>query len=136
MEKISLISLLFIFTSCSNRYDVPSSILQKQEMGDILWDMVQAQNLALQLRMKDSTVDVSGTALELTNEVYRLHKISKAEFDKSYGWYMSRPDLLRVVIDSVYVQRTRENTGRIQMRYDKRKQDSIRAKFLKNAKSL
>lgn len=134
--KYSLLFLSLLVLSCTSRYKVPEDIIQQQKMADIMWDVVTAQTLATELNIKDSSVSVAATAVRLTSEVYRIHGINKAEYDKSYAWYLNRPDLFRVVFDSLYTQQQRNNVPTLQKRYDRMKQDSLRSKFLKNAKGL
>ena len=105
-------------------------------MGALLWDIIQAQTFAKELHNRDSTLNLSKTSLALVDKVYSLHNVSKKEFDKSYTWYQSRPDVFRVVFDSLYTQQQRNNVSFLQKRYDYLKRDSLREKFQKNAKDV
>ncbi len=136
MNRSIIFILLLFCVSCTNRYDVPSGIIQKDKMGDIMWDLIQAQTFAKEVHNKDTSLSLSKTSLTFTEQVYRVHHISKKEFDESYKWYQSRPDILRVVFDSLYTQKQRDNVRFIQKKYDNLGQDSLRTKFLKNAKDL
>lgn len=101
-----------------------------------MWDLIQAQTFAKEMHNKDTSLSLSKTSLTFTEQVYRVHHISKKEFDKSYEWYQSRPDILQVVFDSLYTQKQRDNVKFIQKKYDNLRQDSLRTKFLKNEKDL
>jgi len=45
--------------------------------------------------------------LKLYEEVFRLHKVSRDEFRKSFQFYQDRPDLIRVMFDSLLAKGNR-----------------------------
>jgi hypothetical protein len=96
-----MLVLLFL-TGCSDKDNVPSGILSRSDMQDVLWDMAQADQYAAIYVSKDSArVDVKTETLKLYEQVFRLHQVSREEFEKSYKYYMGRPELVRGMLDSL-----------------------------------
>ena len=97
-----LICLLFFFYACSKKDKIPSDIIGKEKMEFVLWDMIQADRFAAQFLLKDSAKkDIRTETLVLYERVFSLHKISREQFEKSYKYYLSRPDITKVIFDSL-----------------------------------
>jgi len=79
-------------------------------MKSVLWDVMRAQSLAREIALKDSTVDLAIKTKSLTQKVFEIHKIDSAQFIESYNWYMKHPTHLKLIFDSMYVQKERENS--------------------------
>jgi hypothetical protein len=101
--------LLFCFIiSCANKNSIPSDIIPKNEMQKVLWDMIQADQFSKQFILKDSAKkNVSAETVKLYDQVFQIHHITKDDFRKSYQFYISRPDILKVVFDSLSAQGNR-----------------------------
>jgi len=71
-------------------------------MQNILWDMIQADQYARQFIKKDSAKkNVREETLKLYQEVFLIHHITKDQFQKSYQFYITRPDLTKIIFDSL-----------------------------------
>ncbi len=117
---------LFIFIfSCSSKDKAPSTIIQPKDMKSILWDVMSAQNLATALQMKDSSINAIAETKALTQKVFEIHKITPADFDKSYNWYVKHPEAMKLIFDSLYTQKQRENNLQTKV---KNLQDSLQKK--------
>ena len=67
--------------------------------------MIQADQYSKQFIIKDSAKkNVSIETMKLYDEVFHIHHITKDEFQKSYQFYIGRPDILKVVFDSLTAQ--------------------------------
>jgi predicted neuraminidase len=84
-------------------------VIQPKEMQSILWDVMRAETLASEMARKDSSVDVAIETKSLSQKVFNIHKTDSARFNKSYNWYVKHPDLLKIIFDSLYSQKEREN---------------------------
>lgn len=99
--------LLLLFTmlstlSCGNSKRIPDDIIPKEKMENIFWDMIMADRLAAQYILKDSAIkDVKKESFMVYDKVFQTHRISQEEFIKSYKYYISRPDISRVIFDSL-----------------------------------
>jgi hypothetical protein len=102
-----IFSLLLL--SCNSEDKPPSKIIQPKEMKSILWDVMRAQTLANEIAKKDSSVNAVTETKLLSAKVFSIHKTDSADFNESYNWYVKHPDVLKLIFDSLYVQKQREN---------------------------
>jgi hypothetical protein len=94
--------------SCGKSNKPPSSLIQPKEMQSILWDVMRAETLATEIARKDSAVPVAIETKSLSQKVFNIHKTDSAKFNKSYNWYVKHPDVLKIIFDSLYIQKERE----------------------------
>ena len=98
-----------VLLSCNSEDKPPSKIIQPKEMKSILWDVMRAQTLANEMAIKDSSVNAVTETKLLSAKVFSIHKTDSADFNESYNWYVKHPDVLKLIFDSLYVQKQREN---------------------------
>ncbi len=108
MSRVTLAILLIAIFSCKNKKDIPSDVLKPEKMQLVLWDMIRADQLSQEILLHDSSRKVQPENLKLYSKVFQAHKISNEKFKTSFAFYQDRPDLLRVIFDSIHVKRTRE----------------------------
>jgi hypothetical protein len=93
-----ILSLLF---SCSSRDKKKPVILTQQKMEKIIWDIMQVDEFANSYISRDSLKDLNKERLQLYLKVFQLHKVSKDDFNASMKYYSSKPDLMKVIFDSL-----------------------------------
>ena len=98
---ISFLFLSFALVSCSNDKEIPKKIIPQKEMQTILWDLLLADRYASQYISKDTTKHIKIENLKLYDQVFQIHKITKAQFIESFDYYLQRPDLTKVMFDSL-----------------------------------
>jgi len=98
-----ILVLLAIF-SCSEN-DQKKNILPEKEMKEIMWDMMRADQYVAAFLLKDSTHNKKDQSIELYEQIFHIHKITREQFKTSFDYYSSRPDLLRPIIDSLAKRR-------------------------------
>jgi hypothetical protein len=103
MKKFFIIALLSsLIYACSDKDKLPKGVLTKQQMREVMWDMIRAgEFLNGFVFNKDSSLNKIAESEKWYAKVYRLHKISKAEFEKSYAYYNVRPALMKEMLDSL-----------------------------------
>lgn len=106
-----LITFVFIvgILSCSGKRDVPASIIKPVKMQAIMKDLflvdaVNTERLSRAYQFQFAEENKAGY-----ERVFQLHKITRKEFEDSYNYYVSHPDFLEEIIDSVSSQLTRES---------------------------
>jgi len=110
MMRLFLLCLsVFVFSlvSCTDKDKVPSGVLSKNEMQRVIWDMMQAERYTATF-LKDSTKNTKAETFKLYAQVFAIHGITKDQFVKSYKFYMSRPDIARVMFDSLASKANRQ----------------------------
>jgi hypothetical protein len=105
--------LLFVFiimllsAGCTNQYKIPGDILPKNKMEKVLWDMILADRYSTLILAKDSTKDIKHESFILYEQVFSVHKITRDEFIKSFKYYLDRPDISQVMLDSLATKANR-----------------------------
>lgn len=133
---ITGLSLAILITACSDKTRVPSDVLDREDMEAVMWDMIQADRYATMFFPSDSTKrkDIKTETLKLYDQVFKIHDITQEEFVKSYKFYLTRPDISKVMFDSIYVRanRIREEENMARQR-EQQKKDSIAGLKLKDS---
>jgi len=108
MRIIAGLLCIVLIAGCSEKDSIPSDVMGKEEMGSVLWDMMQADQYATTYLIKDSSkVNVKMETLKLYEEVFRLHKVTREEFRKSFQFYQDHPDITRVLFDTLIARGNR-----------------------------
>lgn len=102
MRLFLLCLSVFVFSlvSCTDKDKIPSGVLSKNKMQQVIWDMMQAERYTATF-LKDSTKNTKAETFKLYAQVFAIHGITKDQFVKSYKFYMGRPDIARVMFDSL-----------------------------------
>jgi hypothetical protein len=100
--------IIGLVCACSNKDNAPSGVIPKEKMEAVLWDMIQAERYTSAYFAKDTTKSIKLENLKLYSQVFEIHQVNKEEFIKSYKFYLSRPDISRVMFDSLATRANRE----------------------------
>ncbi|HKC37893.1 MAG TPA: DUF4296 domain-containing protein, partial [Chitinophagaceae bacterium] len=97
---------LFILLStvvfgCVRNNKIPKEIIRQNEMRKIMWDLMRADAYVADFIMKDSTCDWKAESAILYEKIFDIHSTTRETFKKSLAFYESRPDLLKVIADSL-----------------------------------
>lgn len=101
--------LILVSIACTNKDKIPKDVLSHDEMEKVMWDMVQADRFSSQFLERDSAAkkNIKIETLQLYERVFQIHKITKDEFVHSFQFYLSRPDLNRVLFDTMAARANR-----------------------------
>jgi hypothetical protein len=103
--------LLLTGIGCSDKNSVPSGILSREKMENVLWDMIQADQYSTLYLAKDSAhINTKMENLRLYEQVFLLHQVTREEFRKSYQYYLDHPALNQVLFDSLISRGNRLRT--------------------------
>ena len=117
-RTIIYIMFWLVFVSCGSDTKIPSDILQPAEMSNILWDIMRSQTLGYEIARKDSSVREAIEVKALSQKVFKIYRIDSTYFNKSYNWYIQHPTILKVIFDSMYVQKERENNLKLEKKME------------------
>src|SRR5687768_12776585 len=103
MKKPGIIILMIIlFASCSNKQEIPSNVLPPDKMEQVLWDMMRAdQYLGIYVFNRDTSKNRINESLEYYHRIFKLHQVTKEQFDRSYTFYRAHPILFKAIMDSI-----------------------------------
>ncbi len=99
-----------------------------------MWDLMRADAYVSDFIMKDSTRDKKAESAIFYEKVFALHSTNQEAFNKSMAFYESRPDLLKIITDSL-----RSDEKKVQTYQDYKKpqqQTDTTAKKIKPNKNL
>jgi hypothetical protein len=100
---------LFLFmAACSNRGGIPGDIIPPDSVRGILKDIIIAEKYSDIYISKDSlSPDKKKARQELLDAIFKIHHTTREEFKKSLSFYESRPDLSKIIFDSLAVEANR-----------------------------
>ena len=109
MRYLLLFAFIIGIFSCSGKRDVPANIIKPVKMQAIMKDLflidaVNTERLSRAYQFQFAEENKSGY-----ERVFQLHKVTRKEFEDSYNYYVSHPDFLEEIVDSVSSQLTRES---------------------------
>ena len=119
MKKILVPVVILLFFSCRNKVEVPQGILPHKDMEKIMLDLIKADEIVNQQSYSDSAKSIRAKREILYQKVFQIHKVSKETFKKSFTFYQNRPDLLKIVLDSMYSEVKRENEDSLHIKKPK-----------------
>jgi hypothetical protein len=125
MKNFFFFITCFVLFSCSGKNKVPADIIQQKEMQKILWDVITAQTLSAEMARKDSAMNEIAETRILTQKVFEIHHITSSQFDESYSWYTSHPELMRIMFDSLGAQNQRQHNLQMKQVYKPFRKDSL-----------
>lgn len=120
MKLLLFIFSVFFFSGCIRDNKIPKGILPQNEMRKVMWDLMRADAYVSEVIMKDSTCNKQAESAILYEKVFQIHATTKETFLKSMAFYESRPDLLKLVMDSL---RSDEKKVQEYQNYIKRPED-------------
>lgn len=93
--------LTIFFSACVRNNKIPKGIIAQNEMRKLMWDLMRADAYIADFVMKDSSRDQKAESAKLYEQVFTIHSTSEDVFKRSLAFYQSRPDLLKVITDSL-----------------------------------
>ena len=125
MNRVLTIALVAaLFFSCS-KSKVPSGILEPEKMQEVFWDFIRADVYANEIIRQDTTKNVELENAKLQAQVFKLHKVTKEEFYKSYEYYLNHQQLMKSMVDTMMVRQQKLNEVKIDTTFNKGIQDKI-----------
>src|SRR5215203_1068221 len=91
----------YCLVACSQDDAVPKNVLPPKKMEAVLWDFLLADETADYFVQKDSSVTALTRHAGFYEQLFQIHKITKADFKRSLQFYESHPRLLKPIFDSL-----------------------------------
>lgn len=70
-------------------------------MTNVLWDLMLADELVAQTLPADTGTIRFDTSMVLYGQIAQAHNTTQAQFKKSLNYYKTRPDLMKVILDTL-----------------------------------
>lgn len=111
MRRITPLLLLLAFAgACKKNNKIPDGILKPDKMQAVLWDVIKADAYTTTFIKKDSSKNAANENQQLQQEIFAIHKITKADFYNSYEYYKTKPAVFKKLMDSMIAQEERKKT--------------------------
>ena len=111
MKRLPVFFIMILFAACSNRSSVPGDIIPMDSMTVIMKDIIIANEYSLVNIPKDSTKkDKILANQQLLDGVFKIHHVTRESFQNSFQFYESRPDMNKVIFDSLSAYANRHKT--------------------------
>ena len=101
MIRFASVIFCFLLICCSPKEPIPNEVFPVKKMQAVLWDVMRADEIANYYKAKDSTIDLLSKHIQLYDTIFSIHKVTKEDFKRSLQFYQSRPDLLKIILDSL-----------------------------------
>ena len=101
MRVLLIAFILLNAIACNKRDRKEAVILPKDKMEKVIWDMMVVDEYVNVHVSKDTLKDLNQERLKLYQKVFRLHHISRADFNASLKHYSTKPDVMKVIFDSL-----------------------------------
>ncbi|MEO5683846.1 MAG: DUF4296 domain-containing protein [Chitinophagaceae bacterium] len=122
MRRFSFLLLITALLASCGSSKVPADIIPVHKMETILWQLMQSDEYVNTLLVKDSTKKSSTERMKIYQQVFDFNKTSMGEFKKSYHFYMTHPDITKVIFDSITARASRERIELYKPKPDSAKQ--------------
>ncbi len=99
MRRLAIIVLIALV--CCKKKSSDNEILQIEDMKTVMWDMNMADEWFNQIPTTDSLHKTRSQNIQLYEQVFVSHSITKKQFYNSYQYYQTRPDKMKILLDSV-----------------------------------
>ena len=103
MKFFLFIILIISNFACIRDNKVPKDVIPQNQMRKIMWDLMRADAYVTDFIVKDSIRDKKAESAKLYEKIFEIHATTQETFKKSLAFYQSRPDLFKVVSDSLRV---------------------------------
>ena len=103
MRFFLFIILIILNFGCIRDNKVPKDVIPQNQMRKLMWDLMRADAYVTDFVMKDSTRNKKAESVKLYEEIFGIHATTRETFKKSLTFYQSRPDLFKVISDSLRI---------------------------------
>ena len=108
MKNFMLIFSLCLLVSCTSKNDRPEGVLKPEKMQDVFWDYIRADVYVSEFMKNDSSKNPDLENARLQEKIFKLHHITREDFNKSYTWYTNHKEFMTALMDSMIIRKQRE----------------------------
>jgi Domain of unknown function (DUF4296) len=102
VKRIFIFGLCMYLTSCTNRTSIPKDVIPIDSMQNLMKDLVMASEYVSKFVSPDTSIkDKTKANQDLMEIIFKIHHVTRAEFKHSLTFYESRPDLNKLIFDSL-----------------------------------
>lgn len=99
---LPLLAGLWLIMSCGSKDALPKDVMPREKMQVVMYDLMRSTEfLNTYVFSKDSNINKQAESQKWHDKVFEIHKISRADFERSFTYYKTHPELMRVLMDSL-----------------------------------
>lgn len=110
MRIVALVLSLVVVSACSSR-PVPQGVLAPDQMRPIVYDLIRSDELVNNYLLRDTSLKADEQHIKMYEQVFKIHKISRDEFYKSFSYYQAHPDVNKLLLDSLLSYSNRKQSA-------------------------
>lgn len=107
MRLYFIIILFALISGCKD--PEPKGLLPRDKMEAVLWDYLKNDIYTFEY-LKDSLHDDTLINMNLQKKIFARHHVTKEQFNLSYDYYISKPKVLKLMLDSVVARQKRNDS--------------------------
>ncbi|MEX1203212.1 MAG: DUF4296 domain-containing protein [Ferruginibacter sp.] len=104
MRSLLYLTLVHLFVVSCSKSKVPDGVLGPEKMQAVYWDYIRADVFAKEMLSKDSLNNIDSFNIQLQQQLFEKHNITKETFYKSYEYYISHQLLMKDMLDTMQVR--------------------------------
>jgi hypothetical protein len=104
---------IIILAACNSNKKGDHPALTKSEMVPVVYQLMLTDEYTTQMKMRDSNLVLKNIRENKYEQVFRLNKTNRTDFESSYQYYLGHPDELKIIFDSVEATATRKRIERM-----------------------
>ncbi|MBX3240164.1 MAG: DUF4296 domain-containing protein [Chitinophagaceae bacterium] len=101
MRMLFFVCMMCLLAACSHDTKVPKGILPPERMGNILFAVTMAEEFVNGYVARDSSRNKEQELQKEYQKVFLVYEVSREDFEKSYAYYRSQPEIFKVLLDSL-----------------------------------
>jgi hypothetical protein len=118
--RLILAFFLVLLFSCGNKDKLPEGVLGTVKMEKVMTDVMMSESFVESYLLLDTTRKRDEWFTGELNKVLAIHDITQDEFRKSLNYYKTRPDLFKVIVDTINARALRNRDKVYDMKEKKR----------------
>src|SRR6266498_4396198 len=99
MRRLRILIFCVCIFSCKS--SIPKDVLPSKKMQAVLWDVMQADEMAEYYSAKDCSFRELSKHADYYQKIFSIHKISKGDFTRSLVYYENHPVSFKPILDSM-----------------------------------
>lgn len=100
-----LLPALLLFSCKPN---LPRDVLEPEKMQAVFWDYIKVENYVKLYVATDSTKSPADSSALLLAALYKKHKVTREQFNKSLKYYSANEEEMRKLLDTISTRSNRQ----------------------------
>ena len=109
--------LILQLSGCKGKDEIPARVLTQARMQKVMWEIFQADYYTEQFVRTDTLRNARLENAQMQEQIFKRHGTTRIQYEKSYVFYSDRPDLMKILMDSLTAAGEHQRNLLMQKRY-------------------